>query len=172
MTSDSIAKHLEILRELAEADVRFVVIGQVAATLRGSAFPTLDVDICYERSPGNIRKLVTALRKINARLRVGRSDGSEDLPFQLDERAIQAGGNFTFRTDLGDLDCLAWPAGVEGFEELLKRADEFEVDGVRVLAASVDHMLVMRRKAGRRKDLDRIYELEEIKRIQESGEAP
>lgn len=167
-----IADHLEILRALSRGNVKFVVIGQIAASLRGSAIPTFDVDVCYERSPGNIRRLVAVLRQLNARLRVGRTSGeeAEALPFQLDEQAIESGGNFTFVTDLGSLDCLAWPAGVTGFDELVEQADSFDIDDVQVFAASVDHLLEMRRKAAREKDLERIFELEEIKRIQESGE--
>lgn len=161
-----------ILKALVDGDVSFVVIGQVAANLQGSAYATFDVDVCYERSPENIRKLVGVLRRLNAKLRVARSREGEELPFQLDERSIQAGGNFTFETDCGPLDCLAWPAGVDRYEELVESAKPFDMGGTKVLAASLDHLLLMRRKAGRRKDLERTWELEEIKRIQESGEAP
>lgn len=171
---DEISKYLDTLRALADANVEFVVIGQVAAALHGSSIPTKDIDVCYRRSPDNVRRLVDALRKLNARLRVGRTSQTEAdaPPFQLDERAIQAGGNFTFETDFGPLDCLAWPAGVNGFEELRERAAEYDLDGVTVLAASIDDMLLMKRKAGRPRDVPKILELEEIKRIQESGEAP
>ena len=38
---------LKLLRELVESDVRFVVVGGVAAVLEGAPITTLDLDIVY-----------------------------------------------------------------------------------------------------------------------------
>jgi len=43
------------LKLLADAGVRFVVVGGYAAMLHGSAYVTQDLDICYERTPAIIR---------------------------------------------------------------------------------------------------------------------
>ena len=50
------------LKALSDRGVNFVVIGGYAATLHGSAYLTRDLDICYERTPENIERLVSALR--------------------------------------------------------------------------------------------------------------
>ena len=68
-----------ILKKLLQHNVRFVVIGGVAAALHGSPMLTADVDISYERSPGNLERLGAALAEMNARLR----GVEEDLPFEL-----------------------------------------------------------------------------------------
>lgn len=162
--------YTEILRALAKGDVDFVVIGGVAAALHGSATVTTDIDICYERSPDNIRKLVDVLRSLHAELRVGRGTNGAELPFILDEGTIASGGNFAFSTDLGDLDCFAWPAGIGGFDSLIARAETFEIADFKIAVATVDALLLMKRKAGRRRDLNHILELEEIKRIKEGGD--
>jgi hypothetical protein len=55
------------LKALLERDVNFVVIGGYAATLHGSAYLTRDLDICYERTPENMERLVSALRPYHPR---------------------------------------------------------------------------------------------------------
>jgi len=63
---------------LARAEVKFIVIGGAAATAHGSSRLTEDLDIVYERSPDNIRKLVKALAPLKPYLR----DAPADLPFR------------------------------------------------------------------------------------------
>ena len=50
-----------LLRALTSADVEFVLIGGVAATVHGSARLTRDVDVIYRRSAENHARLVRAL---------------------------------------------------------------------------------------------------------------
>ena len=56
------------LKALSECGVNFVVIGGYAATLHGSAYLTRDLDICYERTPENMERLVSALRPLSSAL--------------------------------------------------------------------------------------------------------
>ena len=49
------------VQALCDADVDFVVIGGLAATLHGSAQVTYDLDICYSRAYANLRRLIEAL---------------------------------------------------------------------------------------------------------------
>ena len=46
-----------ILERLAAADVRFVVVGGLAAQAHGSPSMTDDLDICYARDADNLRAL-------------------------------------------------------------------------------------------------------------------
>ena len=54
----------KLLPRLVEGDITFVLIGGVAANVLGSARLTFDVDIVYDRSKGNLEKLVKALRPL------------------------------------------------------------------------------------------------------------
>ncbi|HEX9775500.1 MAG TPA: helix-turn-helix transcriptional regulator [Actinomycetota bacterium] len=143
------------LEALTRHDVQFVVIGAYAANLLGSPLNTMDTDVCYERSDENIARLVDALVELNAYLR-GAPPG---LPFILDAITIKNGLNFTFVTDAGDLDCLGDVAGVEGYAELARSAVEADIGGTRVLVASLEDIIRMKRAAGRPKDLRMIEEL-------------
>ena len=110
---------------LADAHVDFVVIGGVAAQVHGSAQLTFDLDVAYVRSESDLTELVGVLRSLHARLR----GAPAELPFQLDERTIKAGANFTFVTDFGSLDILADPAGAPPYDKLRADAVTQDVEG-------------------------------------------
>ena len=54
---------------LQQHKVEFVVIGGVAMIAQGSNHATLDMDICYNRTPANLAALAAALTSIHAYLR-------------------------------------------------------------------------------------------------------
>jgi hypothetical protein len=138
----------EALTTLVHHDVRFVVIGGVAAAAHGSPSLTGDLDICYARDADNLERLAAALVELDARLR--RAEG--DVPFVVDARSLAAGDHFTFTTVAGDLDCLGTPAGTDGFDDLAANAAELDLDGLKVLVAAVEDLIRMKRAAGRPKD--------------------
>lgn len=148
MSSQPSFEPLQALRALTEAGVRFVLIGGVAARLHGSPSLTRDIDVCYARDRDNVERLANVLRALHARLR----GVDDDVPFLVDGRTLLAGANFTFVTDVGDLDVLAVPAGVDGYDELAANADRLDLDGVTVSVASLDDLMRMKRAAGRAKD--------------------
>lgn len=139
---------LRALRILVQHEVRFVVIGGLAARLWGSPTVTNDLDVCYSRDPANLRRLAAALAELEARLR----GVDEEVPFQLEARTLRAGDHFTFRTAAGNLDCLGTPAGTEGYDDLVRTAQEIDLDDVRVNVAPVEDLIRMKRAAGRPKD--------------------
>jgi hypothetical protein len=43
-----------LLRLLAGAEIRFLIVGGIAATVHGSTQLTEDLDVVYDRSPDNL----------------------------------------------------------------------------------------------------------------------
>jgi hypothetical protein len=137
-----------VLERFAAAGVDFVVIGGVAGGAHGSAFGTFDVDLAYSRDAENLERIAQVLRSLGATLR----GAPEDMPFLLDAKTLEAGGNFTFSTSLGSVDLLAYPAGSPPYEQLRDAAKIIEVRGHPVPVASLDHLIAMKDAAGRPRD--------------------
>jgi hypothetical protein len=156
-----------VIRLLGRHGVRWVLVGGLAAITHGAPLVTQDVDVCYARDDENLERLAAALVDVHAELR-GPDPG---LPFRIDARTLRAGDAFTLTTDVGWLDCLGTPSGTSGFEDLARTADVFDLFGRRVLVASVDDLIRMKRAAGRPKDLLAVEELGALRdELHERGE--
>ena len=147
-----------ILPLLVVHDVRFIVIGGGAAIAHGGSRLTYDVDVAYARDGANLTHLVAALKPHRPYPR-GAPAG---LPFQWDERTLQAGLNFTLTTALGDLDLLGEVTGGGGYEQLLPFSDELEAFGVKCRFINLVKLIQLKKAAGRPKDIEAIAELEGI----------
>ncbi len=143
---------------LTQYEVEFVVIGAVAAAARGLLRPTLDLDVCYGRSPENLDRLVAALAPYRPRLRGAPETGA----WSFDVRALKNGMNFTLTTDLGPLDLLGDVSGVGQFPEVLAGSTEMELFGTKCHIATVKTLIASKRAAGRPKDLLALPELEAL----------
>ncbi len=100
------------LDALRDAGVEFAFVAVAAMVAHGSAQVTQDLDICYERSHENIRRLTKALRPYRPRLRGAPADAA----FRFDEETIERGLNFTLTADLGDLDLFGEVIGLGPYD--------------------------------------------------------
>lgn len=148
-----------LLASLTEHGVAYVIVGGFAATAHGSAFLTVDLDIVYDRSADNVRRLVAALEPLSPYLR-GAPPG---LPFRFDSETVMRGLNFTLRTSAGDLDLLGEASGGGTYGALLPESEERIVFGRTCRFVNLDTLIRLKRAAGRPKDLERIAELEALR---------
>jgi hypothetical protein len=139
-----------ILHALIVHDVRFIVVGGLAAQAHGSPSLTGYLDICYARDGDNLARLAATLEEVAA-VRRGLPADSPRMP-PLDVRTLRAGGLFTLTTSAGDFDLLANPDPDLDFERLRTTAVSTTVAGQPVLVASLDDLMAMKRAAGRPKD--------------------
>lgn len=144
-----------VIRLFGRHRVRYVLIGGLAAITHGAPFVTQDVDVCHARDPADLDRLAAALAEVHSELR-GAPPG---LSFRLAAKTLRAGDSFTLTTDIGHIDVLATPSGTLGYDDLARTADTFDLFGHRVLVASVDDLIRMKRAAGRPKDLLAVEEL-------------
>ena len=139
----------QLFRVLHEHRVRFVVIGGFALNLLGVGLLTEDVDICYDASDANSRALARALRSLDA---VPVDADLRPLAAEIDPRAIQFRDNFLCITSVGRLDCLRVPDGTTGYDDLIRTATEFEINGIPVVVPSYEDMRRMKLATNRPKD--------------------
>jgi hypothetical protein len=166
-------RYFDVIRTLNAYDVRYILIGGLAAILWGSDHITSDIDICYDRERENVKRLVQALHEMEAHLR-GYPAG---LPEIIDERAFRLGDTMTFETKYAWFDCLGLPLGNVGYKQLATNATKMAIeDDLIVAVASIDDIIQMKRAAGRAKDLGVVEQLKRLKQIREdlaaSGEKP
>ena len=142
------------------AKVEFVIVGGVAIRSHGGNYITEDLDICYSRSNENLKKLAEVLGPLNPRPR-GLEKG---LPFVFDWKTLQHGTNFTFRTDMGDIDLLGEVLGIGNYNDLLIQSITVDLDGFPTQILSVSGLIIAKEAAARPKDqvgLQVLYALRE-----------
>lgn len=103
-----------LLRLLAEQPVHMVVVGGVAMNLRAADYMTLDLDICFEKTPENIERLCHALAPHTPLIRSAFMDTVNLLA------QVTRGEKFT--TDMGDLDLLGELPGIGDYKAVLQFA--------------------------------------------------
>lgn len=146
------------LSALSENKVDFVIVGGVAITAHGSAYLTQDLDFCYSRSKENLKKIVSALSRFNPHPR----GFPENLPYIFDETTLQNATNFTFKTDLGDIDLLGEVAGVGNYADVYNSSEKKNLFDIEVNVLSIEGLIKAKRAAGRTKDLLVLPELEAL----------
>jgi predicted nucleotidyltransferase len=155
----------ELLRQLCEADVRFVLVGGLAVNAWGYLRATRDVDLVPEPAAENLEKLDALLRELDGKVEVG-------------DRLLEAGAIATFlrtgdrtlvATDLGHVDILQGLPQVPPFSTLDAQATDVDVGGIAVRVCSLEHLLDMKRASDRPRDKD---DLEALEAAQGDGGPP
>lgn len=158
-----------VLRLLNDAGVQYLVIGGLANNLHGHDRITTDLDVCYERSWENLARLVGVLRALEAQPR----NWPEGVPFILDETTIRNGDSFTFSTTAGDLGILGTPSGSDGYRDLARAAERFEVGPeLSISVIGLADLIRLKRAAGRGRDLVDIKALEALLKLREEADPP
>lgn len=141
-----------VARVLLAFDVRFVLVGGVAAQLRGWSETTLDIDIVPAPDAENPERLARALNDLDVRWRVAGAPDGHPLAAPLDAATIVRHASLAFTCEDGPIDVVLHPDGVEGFAELEPAATIEQLAGSQVLVASATHIVQSKRAADRLKD--------------------
>lgn len=163
-------KIAELLQSLADADVRFVLVGGLAVQLHGFLRSTFDIDLVLAMDDGNLSRFIDVAQRFGLAPVIPVSIDALRSAQQIDQWCREK-GMLAF--------ALREPQAGGSVVDVLVRPevpfDELEIDGVagelfgrKVRVASLDHLLRMKRVANRPKDLLDIAALEKIRR----GEDP
>src|SRR5580700_2102142 len=150
--SDPVPYRPDVLLEVLERhNVNYVVIGGLAAELRGSPYVTRDVDVTPSRDRANLGRLADALKDLNAHLRLPNVDGPVEFP--LDQHSFDWGTTWTFVTTHGYLDIALLPDGTRGYDDLRRGATRERInETLEVSVAALADVIRSKEAAGREKD--------------------
>lgn len=140
-------KFLGLLRVLLRHEVDFFVVGGVAAQLEGAPILTLDLDILYDKAPGNLDHLYAALRQLKARYRdpAGRH-------IEPDLEKLAALRIHRLLTELGALDVLSVIGDGLTYQDLADRTVLFDLGEERVRVLELAAVIESKEQANRDKD--------------------
>ena len=156
---------LEILSQLHDGHVDFVIVGGVAAALHGGSRVTFDLDVVPSLAPDSWMAAVDLLWALGARPRipepVERIRDVENVRRWQQEKGMLA---LNFRTPDGSTEVDLLVSESHQFEGLRQRAVKVTLDRRTFFVASIDDLIVMKEQAGRPQDLLDIAQLQEIKK--------
>lgn len=136
-----------VFASFQENDVRYVVIGGMAAILHGVPRATFDCDILIEASPENARRTLQALE------RAGMGTASLTNPDELCSTEV------TVLKDYVRMDVQTRTPGLE-FANAWARRETREYDGQKFFILSKADLIASQKAAGRKIDLEDVRLLE------------
>lgn len=152
----------ELLGRLAEAEIRFVLVGGLAVNAWGYLRATRDVDVVPDPASENLEKLNALLEELGGRVDVGGR--------LLDSAAIstflRTGDRTLVVTELGRVDVLQGLPQVPTFDILDAAASDVDIEGLTVRVCSLEHLLAMKQASERPRDRD---DLEALEAAQDPG---
>ena len=137
---------LAIFETLARHQAEYLVVGGVAAVLRGAPVSTFDVDVVHSTSQENVARILSALEELDARYRFRPE-------LQPGAGHLSSLGHQLLMTRFGPLDLLEMIGNGRTYLDLLPLTEEMEVrSGLRVRVLSLEAQIAVKEEVGGEKD--------------------
>ena len=158
----------EVFRTLNKAKVKYIVAGGVAVVLYGYMRITADLDLIVFLESENLKKFYDALKSIDYLPKVPvTKDQFSDLNQQERWKKEKGMIIFSFVSTKPPFQLIDMFVNEPiTFKELDKKMKYVTARGIRVPLIGIDHLVQLKKDAGRDKDLIDIDQLNEIKRLQ------
>ena len=136
-----------VFKSFQQHDVRYVVIGGIAAVLYGVPRATFDLDILIEATPENAQRLIDAL--IDAGMGTAVLTNSDEI----------MSNEITIFKDRVRIDVQLLTPGLQ-FEKAWSRKQTMQYQGQNFYVVSIEDLIRSKRAAGRDVDLEDVRLLE------------
>jgi predicted nucleotidyltransferase len=141
----------DILQELSDGKVKFLLVGAYAMAVHGYPRATMDIDIWVMPSPQNAEAVLRALRRFGAPLH------------DLTREDLQTEGTvFQIGVAPSRIDIITAASGLR-FDETYEKSLSVEIEGIEVHILSIDDLIRNKKASGRTKDLADAEALELLK---------
>ena len=145
--------------------VRFIILGGVAERMLGSPRSTDDFDICPATSRANLERLAAMLNDVEARWA---PPGMEETGFEPVEpwnaASFKSQTSLTLLTAYGKFDIWPRPDGTSGYDDLIEKAVDVEVGGLKAKAVHLEDSMRIKRTIGGPKYLGHLPLLRDVQR--------
>lgn len=139
----------QLLGELSNAGVEFIVVGGMAALLHGAPITTQDLDIVHRRTPENVERLHGVLLQLDAFMRYDLANRR----LRPTKEMLLGRGQINLSTTLGPLDPLCEIDDGKGYDDLFASTDVVTDRGLTLRVLALPTLIEVKRKVGRPKDL-------------------
>lgn len=156
----------QLLARLIQADVEFVLVGGLAASIHGSSLTTRDVDVCCRFTEANLMRIQSAVHDLHPVHRM-----RPDLPLALTSAQCTTLKNLYIKTDLGIIDCLGSVLGVGGYDEVASHSTTIELPVGTIRILEIDALIQAKEAMGRPHDLLTVQHLKAVKRTSTEGQS-
>jgi len=167
---DGMRPVLDVLRALHDARVRAVVVGGVAVVLHGHLRLTADLDLVLDLSSDNVLSALRVLQQqgLRPRLPVAAEQFADPVIRERwqRERHLEVFSLHDPADALREVDLLV--EAPVAFAELWDASRNVVVDDVPIRVASLEHLIAMKRAAGRPQDIADVVALEALR--EDTGE--
>lgn len=152
-----------VLEGLIKADVKFILVGGLAAVVQGAPVTTMDVDIVHQRTSENIVKLLSFLKSVDSCYR-----RPDDKIIEPTEQDLSGEGHALFSTRFGPLDVLAVIEEGKTYDNLLEHTIDVKFRGNTIKVLDLKMIIELKRSSKDPKDKQRLPVLEEtLRQLQE-----
>jgi hypothetical protein len=136
----------DLINTLAKHEVEFIIVGGMAAILRGTPVNTFDLDVVYERSAANITRLLGALEKLQAVVR------DDPRRLRLNKSHLESASHKLMETNQGPLDLVGTIEETTGFHELIADSDWVDLGVIRARVLTLERLIQIKQLLRRPKD--------------------
>ncbi len=152
----------EILRVLSHHEVKFILVGGLAAIIQGAPVFTFDLDIVFPKTDENLPRLLAALQEIDARY--VDPAGRHIVP-DVDKLATLRLHRLT--TTLGPMDVMETIGHGLSYADLIGDTQVMEVAGVDVQILGLKTIILSKEQANREKDRATLHVLRRTFQMQQ-----
>lgn len=156
----------EILKAFQKQKVKYILVGGMAVNLLGSMRSTADLDILVEMSDENLKKIVGIMKKYGYRVKqpvdpakISDEKTRKDWIINKHMKAF----NFYKEKELREVDIII--ESPVSFEEARKDIHRVKIGSLILPVISINHLIKMKKKAGRPIDKLDIKILNKIKKL-------
>lgn len=156
---------LDVLSQLHDHHVDFVIVGGVAAALHGGTRVTFDLDVVPRLAAPSWQAAIDVLWSLGARPRIPEPlerirDVEQIRRWQRDKGMLA----LNFRAPDGSVEVDLLVSESDEFDQLQMRAVKVTLDQRTFRVASIDDLITMKRRAGRPQDVLDIAQLQDIQK--------